>query len=151
MTKVHSPCDIVSVPIICLGCPIRKSPDEMTPFLPYPPPIINLSAATPSADATACAPPRFALPPCQSRYSFGSTTPMNGEVVFNTGMSGYTENMTDPSYRGQILSMTFPLVGNYGAFETPFCRKDVAPAPVPSLPSHPLDVCVGVDLVRDTR
>src|SRR5919197_2173519 len=37
-----------------------------------------------------------------------------GEVVFNTGMVGYTEALTDPSYRGQILCITYPLVGNYG-------------------------------------
>ena len=37
-----------------------------------------------------------------------------GEVVFNTGMTGYIEAMTDPSYRGQILVLTYPLVGNYG-------------------------------------
>jgi len=37
-----------------------------------------------------------------------------GEVVFNTGMSGYTESMTDPSYSGQILVFTYPLIGNYG-------------------------------------
>jgi len=37
-----------------------------------------------------------------------------GEVVFNTGMVGYTESLTDPSYRGQILCLTYPLVGNYG-------------------------------------
>ena len=37
-----------------------------------------------------------------------------GEVVFNTGMVGYPEALTDPSYRGQILVLTFPLVGNYG-------------------------------------
>jgi carbamoylphosphate synthase small subunit len=36
-----------------------------------------------------------------------------GEVVFNTGMVGYTEALTDPSYRGQILVLTYPLVGNY--------------------------------------
>ena len=35
-------------------------------------------------------------------------------MVFNTGMVGYTETLTDPSYRGQILSLTYPLVGNYG-------------------------------------
>ena len=38
----------------------------------------------------------------------------NGEVVFNTGMVGYPETLTDPSYRGQILVCTFPLIGNYG-------------------------------------
>jgi len=37
-----------------------------------------------------------------------------GEVVFNTGMVGYTEALTDPSYSGQILVLTYPLVGNYG-------------------------------------
>lgn len=47
-------------------------------------------------------------------YSFGFPRPVSGEVVFNTGMIGYPESMTDPSYRGQILVMTYPLVGNYG-------------------------------------
>ena len=46
--------------------------------------------------------------------SFGSDTPVAGEVVFNTGMTGYVETLTDPSYRGQILVLTYPLVGNYG-------------------------------------
>lgn len=41
-------------------------------------------------------------------------TPIAGELVFNTGMVGYPEALTDPSYRGQILVLTFPLVGNYG-------------------------------------
>jgi carbamoyl-phosphate synthase small subunit len=45
---------------------------------------------------------------------FGYPTEVAGEVVFNTGMVGYTETLTDPSYRGQILCMTYPLVGNYG-------------------------------------
>lgn len=45
---------------------------------------------------------------------FGYPTEIKGEVVFNTGMVGYTETLTDPSYRGQILCMTYPLVGNYG-------------------------------------
>jgi len=39
---------------------------------------------------------------------------MAGEVVFNTGMVGYPEALTDPSYRGQILVLTYPLIGNYG-------------------------------------
>ena len=47
-------------------------------------------------------------------YSFGAQTDVEGEVVFNTGMVGYPEALTDPSYRGQILVLTFPLVGNYG-------------------------------------
>ncbi len=46
--------------------------------------------------------------------SFGSEVATSGEVVFNTGMVGYPETMTDPSYRGQILVLTYPLVGNYG-------------------------------------
>ncbi len=47
-------------------------------------------------------------------YSFGSVKAVVGEVVFNTGMVGYPESLTDPSYRGQILSLTYPLIGNYG-------------------------------------
>ncbi|MFI5237722.1 MAG: glutamine-hydrolyzing carbamoyl-phosphate synthase small subunit [Ignavibacteriales bacterium] len=46
--------------------------------------------------------------------SFGYDGNTNGEVVFNTGMVGYPETLTDPSYRGQILVCTFPLIGNYG-------------------------------------
>ncbi len=45
---------------------------------------------------------------------FGGTVPTSGEVVFNTGMVGYPESLTDPSYSGQILVLTYPLVGNYG-------------------------------------
>ncbi len=44
----------------------------------------------------------------------GSVTAVAGEVVFNTGMVGYPESLTDPSYAGQILVLTYPLVGNYG-------------------------------------
>jgi carbamoyl-phosphate synthase small subunit len=46
--------------------------------------------------------------------SFGYEKAQAGEVVFNTGMVGYPETLTDPSYRGQILVLTYPLVGNYG-------------------------------------
>ncbi|HYM40740.1 MAG TPA: glutamine-hydrolyzing carbamoyl-phosphate synthase small subunit [Thermoplasmata archaeon] len=46
--------------------------------------------------------------------SFGARTEVFGELVFNTNMTGYTEALTDPSYRGQILLMTYPLIGNYG-------------------------------------
>jgi carbamoyl-phosphate synthase small subunit len=46
--------------------------------------------------------------------SFGAARPAAGEVVFNTAMSGYVETLTDPSYRGQILVTTYPLIGNYG-------------------------------------
>ncbi len=47
-------------------------------------------------------------------YSFGWEKETSGEVVFNTGMTGYPEGFTDPSYYGQILTMTYPLIGNYG-------------------------------------
>lgn len=47
-------------------------------------------------------------------YSFGAEVPAAGELVFQTGMVGYPESITDPSYEGQILVITFPLVGNYG-------------------------------------
>lgn len=47
-------------------------------------------------------------------YLFGSYKSTAGEVVFNTGMVGYPETLTDPSYKGQILVMTYPLIGNYG-------------------------------------
>jgi carbamoyl-phosphate synthase small subunit len=47
-------------------------------------------------------------------FSFGAVQPTSGEVVFNTGMVGYPESLTDPSYRGQILVLTYPLIGNYG-------------------------------------
>ena len=46
--------------------------------------------------------------------SFGYDQPVAGEVVFNTAMMGYPESLTDPSYAGQILTFTFPLIGNYG-------------------------------------
>lgn len=47
-------------------------------------------------------------------YSFGAQKSIAGELVFQTGMVGYPESLTDPSYRGQILVITFPLAGNYG-------------------------------------
>lgn len=47
-------------------------------------------------------------------YSFGAQESTNGEAVFSTSMVGYPEALTDPSYRGQILCLTYPLVGNYG-------------------------------------
>ena len=46
--------------------------------------------------------------------SFGFEKSVSGEVVFNTAMTGYTESLTDPSYKGQILVATYPLIGNYG-------------------------------------
>src|SRR2546421_10142173 len=46
--------------------------------------------------------------------SFGATGTRVGEICFNTSMTGYQEVLTDPSYRGQIVAMTYPLIGNYG-------------------------------------
>lgn len=46
--------------------------------------------------------------------AFGATGQATGEVVFNTGMTGYQEVLTDPSYAGQIVALTYPLIGNYG-------------------------------------
>src|ERR671935_2547007 len=45
---------------------------------------------------------------------FGARGERFGEVVFNTSMTGYQEVLTDPSYKGQIVTMTYPLIGNYG-------------------------------------
>src|SRR6202008_2392996 len=45
---------------------------------------------------------------------FGARSSAGGEVCFNTSMTGYQEILTDPSYRGQIVTMTYPLIGNYG-------------------------------------
>lgn len=47
-------------------------------------------------------------------FSFGAAGETSGEVIFNTGMTGYQEILTDPSYRGQIVLMTYPQIGNYG-------------------------------------
>jgi len=60
---------------------------------------------------------------------FGGSAPAAGEVVFNTGMVGYPESLTDPSYSGQILLLTYPLVGNYGV---PRSRGNGAGELVPS-------------------
>src|SRR5437764_12209768 len=45
---------------------------------------------------------------------FGASASACGEVCFNTSMTGYQEILTDPSYKGQIVTMTYPLIGNYG-------------------------------------
>lgn len=50
--------------------------------------------------------------------SFGATGERFGEVVFNTGLTGYQEVLSDPSYQGQIVAMTYPLIGNYGINES---------------------------------
>ena len=59
-------------------------------------------------------------------YSFGAERKsISGELVFQTGMVGYPESITDPSYRGQILVVTFPLVGNYGVPSRETADKNV--------------------------
>ncbi len=52
--------------------------------------------------------------------SFGAPKNASGEVVFNTGMTGYVESLTDPSYAGQIVVLTYPLIGNYGVPDKKF-------------------------------
>ena len=59
---------------------------------------------------------------------FGHPGVVFGEAVFNTGMVGYTETLTDPSYGGQILSITYPLVGNYGVPDPAETDPDGIPA-----------------------
>ncbi len=59
--------------------------------------------------------------------SFGYEKPVAGEVVFNTAMTGYPESLTDPSYAGQLMTLTYPLVGNYGV--PPF---DIEPNGLPT-------------------
>jgi carbamoyl-phosphate synthase/aspartate carbamoyltransferase len=64
-------------------------------------------------------------------YSFGAKKSVAGELVFQTGMVGYPESITDPSYRGQILVITFPLVGNYGV-----PSRETMDALLKDLPAH---------------
>jgi carbamoyl-phosphate synthase small subunit len=72
---------------------------------------------------------------------FGASAKIGGEVVFNTGIVGYPESITDPSYRGQILCQTYPLIGNYGVDPARFesSRPQIAGYVVSELcarPSH---------------
>ena len=64
-------------------------------------------------------------------FSFGAEKSVSGEMVFQTGMVGYPESITDPSYRGQILVITFPLIGNYGV-----PSRDTRDALLHDLPAH---------------
>lgn len=63
---------------------------------------------------------------------FGADAVVAGEVVFNTGMVGYPETLTDPSYAGEILVLTYPLVGNYGV---PAFELDPSGLPIPGFES----------------
>lgn len=56
--------------------------------------------------------------------SFGANKSMAGEMVFSTGMTGYPESLTDPSYKGQILILTYPLIGNYGVPDKKYWESD---------------------------
>ena len=60
-----------------------------------------------------------------SGYSFGASNWSSGEVVFNTSMTGYQEMLTDPSYAGQIVVATYPLMGNYGINDTDFESQSI--------------------------
>lgn len=57
--------------------------------------------------------------------SFGYTGEKTGEIIFNTGMTGYQEVLTDPSYKGQIVTMTYPLIGNYGVNDEDFESAEI--------------------------
>ena len=71
--------------------------------------------------------------------AFGATGTQTGEVVFNTALTGYQEVFTDPSYCGQIVTMTFPLIGNYGVNPIDFesARPHLAGFVVKELPRRP--------------
>lgn len=60
-----------------------------------------------------------------SGTSFGAQGTTIGEVVFNTGMTGYQEILTDPSYAGQLVTLTYPLIGNYGVTDADFESRQV--------------------------
>ncbi len=62
---------------------------------------------------------------CFCGWSFGYEQGISGEVVFNTAMTGYPESLTDPSYAGQILVITYPLVGNYGVPATDIATNNL--------------------------
>jgi carbamoyl-phosphate synthase small subunit len=72
--------------------------------------------------------------------SVGTPGPTVGEVVFNTAMTGYQEAVTDPSYAGQIITFTYPLIGNYGVWpqavesDRPHARAVIMREPVNSAP-----------------
>jgi len=73
---------------------------------------------------------------------FGARRKAFGELVFNTNMTGYTEALTDPSYRGQILLMTYPLIGNYGVDPMAVESDEIQPSgfvvrEACATPSHP--------------
>jgi carbamoyl-phosphate synthase small subunit len=64
---------------------------------------------------------------CVKGRGFGAKKTVFGELVFNTNMTGYQESLTDPSYKGQILMMTYPLIGNYGTNKDNFESSEIQP------------------------
>lgn len=64
-----------------------------------------------------------------SGYSFGAPRSASGELVFQTGMVGYPDSLTDPSYEGQILVITYPIVGNYGVPDPTVMEEHLANIP----------------------
>lgn len=62
---------------------------------------------------------------CFEGYAFGAEKEVTGEVVFTTAMTGYLETLTDKSYYGQIITQTFPLIGNYGVIPEDFEGKSI--------------------------
>ena len=74
------------------------------------------SSGSPNASPALRAPAKLALEDGTvfTGFAFGHPGTTEGEVVFNTSMTGYQEILTDPSYKGQIVTMTYPLIGNYG-------------------------------------
>ena len=73
---------------------------------------------------------------------FGKPSTVIGEVVFTTGMVGYTESLTDPSFGGQLLSFTYPLIGNYGVPDYTNCDEYSLPAHFESSKIQPNGVIV---------
>lgn len=84
---------------------------------------------------------------------FGARRKVFGELVFNTNMTGYTEALTDPSYRGQILMMTYPLIGNYGVDPASMESETIQPTgfvvkEACAVPSHPKSTLSLQDFLR---
>lgn len=75
-------------------------------------------------------------------FSIGAAVSVAGEAVFQTGMVGYPEALTDPSYSGQLLVMTYPLIGNYGAPDPSAVDEDNIPLYVESSRIHPAGLVV---------
>jgi carbamoyl-phosphate synthase small subunit len=85
--------------------------------------------------------------PCRSFTGHGEAS---GEIVFNTGMTGYQEILTDPSYVGQMVTMTYPLIGNYGVnpedMESDMVRAEAVM--VKEYESEPSNYCAAETLGR---